>query len=80
VGGDGGAVGVVAGGSDWYISRLTDEPTARMVQLWIEYDPHPPFGGIDWDQIDRDLAEPTVAQWVKTQLADQPDLLAKLAG
>jgi transcriptional regulator GlxA family with amidase domain len=24
-------------------ARLTDEPTARMVQLAIEYDPHPPF-------------------------------------
>jgi transcriptional regulator GlxA family with amidase domain len=61
------------------VARLTDEPTARMVQLWIEYDPHPPFGGIDWDQVDRDMAEPQVAQWVKTQLADRPDLLAKLA-
>ena len=56
------------------------EPTARMVQLWIEYDPQPPFGGIDWNQVDRDMAGPTVAQWVQTQLADQPDLLAKLAG
>jgi transcriptional regulator GlxA family with amidase domain len=62
------------------VARLTDEPTARMVQLWIEYDPQPPFGGIDWDQVDRDMAGPTVAQWVKTQLADQPDLLAKLGG
>jgi putative intracellular protease/amidase len=34
------------------VARLTDEPTARMVQLWIEYDPHPPFGGIDWTQVD----------------------------
>jgi hypothetical protein len=43
------------------VARLTDEPTARMVQLWIEYDPHPPFGGIDWSQVDRDLSEPMVA-------------------
>jgi transcriptional regulator GlxA family with amidase domain len=62
------------------VARLTDEPTARMVQLWIEYDPHPPFGGIPWDQVDRDMAEPQVAQWVQTQLADQPELLAKLSG
>ena len=27
------------------VARLTDEPTARMVQLWIEYDPHPPSAG-----------------------------------
>jgi transcriptional regulator GlxA family with amidase domain len=62
------------------VARLTDEPTARMVQLWIEYDPHPPFGGINWDQIDRDMAEPQVAQWVQTQLADRPELLARLGG
>jgi hypothetical protein len=61
------------------VARLTDEPTARMVQLWIEYDPHPPFGGINWDQIDRDMAEPQVAQWVQTQLADRPELLARLS-
>jgi transcriptional regulator GlxA family with amidase domain len=62
------------------VARLTDEPTARMVQLWIEYDPHPPFGGIDWDQVDRDMAEPVVDQWVQTQLADRPELLARLRG
>jgi transcriptional regulator GlxA family with amidase domain len=62
------------------VARLTDEPTARMVQLWIEYDPQPPFGGIDWGQVDRDMAEPVVAQWVQTQLADRPELLGKLSG
>jgi hypothetical protein len=62
------------------VARLTDEPTARMVQLWIEYDPHPPFGGIDWNQVDRDMAEPVVTRWVQTQLADRPDLLVKLSG
>jgi hypothetical protein len=51
-----------------------------MVQLWIEYDPHPPFGGIDWTRVDRDMAEPVVTQWVQTQLADRPELLAKLSG
>jgi transcriptional regulator GlxA family with amidase domain len=29
--------------------RLTKPETARMAQLMIEYDPHPPFGGLDWD-------------------------------
>jgi len=29
------------------VARLTDEATARMVQVAIEYDPYPPFGGID---------------------------------
>ena len=74
------SAGVSAGPTWPLVARLTDEPTAGMVQLWIEYDPDPPFGGIDWDQVDRDMAEPQVAWWVQTQLADRPDLLAKLNG
>jgi hypothetical protein len=30
--------------------------------------------------VDRDMAEPMVAEWVQTQLADRPELLAKLSG
>jgi hypothetical protein len=45
-------------------ARLTDEPTARMVQLAIEYDPYPPFGGIDWDQVNRDIYEPMLGSMV----------------
>jgi transcriptional regulator GlxA family with amidase domain len=30
------------------------ERTARHVQLWIEYDPQPPFGAIDWRNGDED--------------------------
>jgi transcriptional regulator GlxA family with amidase domain len=62
------------------VARLTDEPTARMVQLAIEYDPHPPFGGIDWGQVDRDIYEPMLGPMVQQQLADRPELLAKLSG
>ena len=29
-------------------ARLTDEETARRIQLAIDYDPKPPFGPIDW--------------------------------
>ena len=61
------------------VARLTDEPTARMVQVAIEYDPHPPFGGIDWDQVDRDVYEPMLGPMVQRQLADRPELLAKLS-
>jgi len=32
-------------------SRLTDEATARRVQLAMDYDPQPPFGGIDWAHV-----------------------------
>ena len=33
-------------------ARLTDEGTARRVQRSVGYDPHPPFGGIDYDHLD----------------------------
>jgi transcriptional regulator GlxA family with amidase domain len=33
----------------YLISRLTDDQTARQVQLAIQYDPRPPFGEIDYD-------------------------------
>jgi transcriptional regulator GlxA family with amidase domain len=32
-------------------ARLTDEVTARRVQRSLGYDPHPPFGGIDYDHL-----------------------------
>ena len=32
-------------------ARLTDEETARRVQRLLGYDPHPPFGGIDYDHL-----------------------------
>ena len=32
-------------------SRLTDVATARRVQLALDYDPQPPFGGIDWAHV-----------------------------
>jgi transcriptional regulator GlxA family with amidase domain len=33
------------------VARLTDEPTARRVQLAMDYDPQPPFGRIDWADV-----------------------------
>jgi transcriptional regulator GlxA family with amidase domain len=32
----------------YLVSKLTDEATAHKVQLALDYDPQPPFGGIDW--------------------------------
>jgi transcriptional regulator GlxA family with amidase domain len=32
-------------------ARLTDEATAREVQRALDYDPHPPFGGIDYTEV-----------------------------
>ena len=44
----------VSAGIDWalhLVPRLTDEATARRVQLALDYDPQPPFGGIDWAHV-----------------------------
>jgi transcriptional regulator GlxA family with amidase domain len=35
----------------YLISRLTDEETARQVQLAIHYNPAPPFGEIDYERL-----------------------------
>ena len=35
----------------YLVSRLTDEATARKVQLALDYDPQPPFGRIDWQHV-----------------------------
>ena len=37
-------------------------------------------GGIDWDQVDRDIYEPMLGPMVQQQLADRPELLARLSG
>ena len=38
------------------VARLKSESRAKLAQLITEYDPQPPFGGIDWSSADRDLA------------------------
>ena len=43
-------------------ARLTDEATARQVQLWLDYDPQPPFSGLDYD--DMGLTLRTGRAWV----------------
>jgi transcriptional regulator GlxA family with amidase domain len=37
----------------YLVSKLTDLETMRKVQLDLEYDPHPPFGRVDWEQMGR---------------------------
>lgn len=35
----------------YLVARMTDDATARLVQQRMDYDPQPPFGRIDWDNI-----------------------------
>jgi transcriptional regulator GlxA family with amidase domain len=37
-------------------ARLRSRSAARLAQLWMEYDPQPPFGGLDPSSMDADLA------------------------
>ncbi len=40
----------------YLVARLKSESGAKLAQLATEYDPQPPFGGIDWSSVDSDLA------------------------
>ena len=60
------------------IGKLVGEAVARQVQLILEYDPQPPLGAIDWDQIDRNMLDPVVDGWINEGLAKRPDLVGRL--
>ncbi|AXK35279.1 DJ-1/PfpI family protein [Streptomyces armeniacus] len=71
----------VAAGIDMALhlaARLAGEAVARKIQLMIEYDPEPPLGGIDWDSPDIAGFGPMFDEMVRTALADQPALLARV--
>ncbi|MES1025719.1 DJ-1/PfpI family protein [Gloeocapsa sp. BRSZ] len=70
-------------------AQLTNEERARLIQAGMEYDPHPPSWGINWNQMDRKRSEElaqalgytnlkTTLKLVKI-LVKRPDLLIKLA-
>jgi putative intracellular protease/amidase len=58
------------------VARLTDRATAQRIQLGIEYDPHPPFGGIDWSQVGDAERERQRQGGTGRRLKDAPRLLA----
>lgn len=61
-------------------ARLASDDLARAVQLGIEYDPHPPHGGIDWSGVDRDMLAERVKANAEEALGDDPTMLARLLG
>jgi transcriptional regulator GlxA family with amidase domain len=73
------AAGVSAGidMAIYLAARLSDERTARFLQLGIEYHPEPPFGGIDWSIAPMDIAierlGPRLPEFQEA-FADRPDL------
>jgi transcriptional regulator GlxA family with amidase domain len=66
-------------------ARFTSEDVARAIQLGIEYDPQPPFGGIDWSRVgDAELGRQRAGgtgRQLATRAAEifarRPDLLRK---
>jgi putative intracellular protease/amidase len=74
----------VSGGIDTtlqLVGRLTSERKAKRTQLVIEYDPQPPFGGVDWAQANGDELGDTLGRHradLERALANRPDLYQKL--
>ena len=71
--------GGVSAGIDMAIAlaaRLTDRATAQRIQLGIEYDPHPPWGGIDWREVGEKELTRQRQGGTGRRLTDAPRLLA----
>jgi transcriptional regulator GlxA family with amidase domain len=71
--------GGVSAGIDMALAlaaRLTDRATAERIQLGIEYDPHPPQGGIDWSRVGAPELERQRQGGTGRRLKEAPQLLA----
>ncbi|RBQ15962.1 DJ-1/PfpI family protein [Spongiactinospora rosea] len=65
----------VAAGIDMALhltQELAGEEVARSVQYFIEYDPEPPLGGLDWDKAPRALGVMAGERWVRDGLGEHP--------
>jgi transcriptional regulator GlxA family with amidase domain len=75
-----------SGGIDmalYLVARLKGEREAKSIQTVIEYDPHPPFGGLEYDGGTGDGLASMLAEHgseLERALADKPDLYNKLFG
>jgi transcriptional regulator GlxA family with amidase domain len=75
-----------SGGIDmalYLVARLKGEREAKSIQTVIEYDPHPPFGGLEYDGGTGDGLAAMLAEHgseLERALADKPDLYDKLFG
>src|SRR5215216_3044742 len=76
----------VSGGIDTMlqlVAKLRSEAAAKRAQIIIEYDPQPPFGGVDWSEANGDGLGDTLDEHradIERALADRPDLYQKLFG
>lgn len=78
--------GGTSGGIDmglFLVGKYKNERSARQVQLWVEYDPQPPFGNIERSDVDEDALTPLLNERqadVERALAQRPDLLEAVQG
>jgi transcriptional regulator GlxA family with amidase domain len=76
----------VSGGIDTtlqLVGKLKGAGKAKRTQLVIEYDPQPPFGGVDWNQANGDELGDTLGRHradLERALINRPDLYQKLFG
>jgi transcriptional regulator GlxA family with amidase domain len=76
----------VSGGIDAtleLVAKLTSEAAAKRIQIMIEYDPEPPFGGIEWGETNGDGLSGTLDDQLadlKHALEGRPDLYQSLFG
>lgn len=60
-----------------YLARHAGEKNARTMQLFAEYDPAPPYGGIDWEHVGEEAAtsfSPQELDTLRTAVAGQPEI------
>jgi transcriptional regulator GlxA family with amidase domain len=64
------------------VAKYRNRRSSRQVQLWVEYDPQPPFGPIDRDALGDRLAPQLARHRVDPEraLAHRPDLLEAVRG
>jgi transcriptional regulator GlxA family with amidase domain len=78
--------GGTSGGVDMglhLVGKHKNERSARQVQLWVEYDPQPPFGAIDQRGADEDALTSLLTQHqadLQRSLTHRPDLLKAVQG
>ena len=65
------------------VAKLKSEAAAKRAQYIIEYDPQPPFGGVDWSEANGDGLAQMLGEHradLERALAGRPDLYQKLFG
>jgi transcriptional regulator GlxA family with amidase domain len=65
------------------VAKLRGEAAAKRAEMIIEYDPQPPFGGVDWSEANGDGLAQTLDEHqadLERALAGRPDLFQKMFG